>query len=598
MTLLLTPNFARALRVAVVAAVALALLLLSACAGRAASNPVQTENDFPGSPGWLLQGATGHAIEVYASETSVLPGGSVSLHVSTSPAALYRILVFRLGWYGGAGARRVACVPGCTTDEPGVPLSPPPPGPDGAVRAGWPVTTTVAFGSGWASGYYLIEALLTTGPQAGRVATTYVIEREPPGRAAAILVRVPVNTWQAYNGWGGFSLYNFSTTAPGSDRAHHVSFDRPYDWTLPGAQGPLQWELPLVRFLEREGYDVSYQTDVDTHRDPGSLLQHKLVISAGHGEYWTRQERDALDAARDRGLNLAFMGANMGYWQIRYEDAERTIVGYKSTYDPNPDPSAKTAMFRELQPPRYECELLGVQHAGGALNWGVSDYVVPPAAANDRWFANTGFTASSTLRGLVSVEADSIPPGQTAASSCGHALTVFFQHDAGSVWKGNADAVRYTALSGSEVFSAGSLQFVWGIDDFSPDGLGHGLVDPRLQQFMRNVLTEMTVPPSAPPVSAPPSSAPPPSVSPSSAPPPSVPPSSVPPQLSRIKPRRVRKATRAPVRIQSSVEGEQSALPSGVTAGASTASGVRRRGHPFPQGAASRISRTPFRASD
>jgi hypothetical protein len=406
MTSLLTPSSARALRAAVIA---LALLPLSVGAGRAAGNPVQTENGLPGSPGWLLKAATGPAIEVYASETSVLPGESVSLHVSTSPAALYRILVFRLGWYGGAGARRVACVPGCTTDEPGIPRSPQPPGTTGAVRAGWPVTDAVAFGSDWTSGYYLIEAMLTTGPQAGRVATTYVIGREPPGRAAAVVVQVPVNTWQAYNGWGGSSLYNFSSAA-GSDRAHHVSFDRPYDWTLPGAQGPLHWELPLVRFLEREGEDVSYQTDVDTHRDPGSLLRHRLVITAGHGEYWTRQERDAMNGARDSGTNLAFMGANIGYWQIRYDDAERTIVAYKSTYDPNPDPSAKTAMFRELRPPLDECQLLGVQHAGGLLTWGASDYVVPPAAADDRWFASTGLTAASTLRGLVSVEADSIPP--------------------------------------------------------------------------------------------------------------------------------------------------------------------------------------------
>lgn len=496
-------------RVLRAALVALALLPLSAGAVRAASNPVQAENGLPGTPGWLLQGATGRAIEVYASETSVLPGGSVSLHVSTSPAALYRILVFRLGWYDGAGARQVACIPGCTAAEQGVSLSPQPPGPDGVVRAGWPVTDTVAFGSGWASGYYLVEALLTTGPQAGRVATTYVIERDLPGRPAAILVQVPVNTWQAYNGWGGWSLYNFSTTATGSDRAHHVSFDRPYDWTLSGAQGPLQWELPLVRFLEREGYDVSYQTDVDTHRDPGSLLRHKLVVVAGHGEYWTRQQRDAFDAARDHRVSLAFLGANIGYWQIRYEAAERTVVAYKSTYDPNPDPSAKTAMFRELQPPLYECELLGVQHAGGTLTWGASDYVLPPAAASDRWFQHTGLTASSTLRGLVSVEADSIPPGATAASSCGHAVTVLFHHEAGSAWSGNADAVRYSAPSGSEVFSAGSLQFVWGLDDFSPDGGVRGLVDPRLQQFVRNAFAEMTALPGVPPPGAPPLSAPP-----------------------------------------------------------------------------------------
>ncbi len=585
---LLTPTFARALRVAVIA---LALLPLSAGAGRAAGNPVQTENGLPGSPGWLLPAATGPAVEVYASETSVLPGESVSLHVSTNPAAGYRILVYRLGWYGGAGARQVACVPGCTTDKPGIPHGPQPPGPDGAIRAGWPVTDTFTVGSDWTSGYYLVEAQLTTGPQAGRVATTYVIGREPPGRAAATIVQVPVNTWQAYNGWGGSSLYNFSS-AGGSDPAHRVSFDRPYDWTLPGAQGPLHWELPLVRFLEREGNDVSYQTDVDTHRDPGSLSRYRLVITAGHGEYWTRQERDAQDGARDRGTNLAFLAANIGYWQIRYEDGERTIVAYKSTDDPNPDPSAKTAMFRELQPLRYECELLGVQHAGGLLNWGTSDYVVPAAMAGDRWFANTGLTAASTLRGLVSVEADSIPPGATAAWSCGHAVTVVFHHEAGSAWAGNADAVRYTAPSGSEVFSAGSLQFVWGIDDFSPDGLGHGLVDPRLQQFMRNALSELTEPPNVLPprvaASAPPSA-------PSGAPPGAAP--TVPPRSARITPRSVQAAVRTPGPAQRDTEGAEPAERSAVPAGIRATPRVRPGRRPFRPGSRGPTPRAPSRAS-
>ena len=203
--------------------------------------------------------------------------------------------------------------------------------------------------------------------ESGQAWTTYVILREPPAHHSMILVQVPVNTWQAYNGRGGMSLYEFDYAH--GQRANHVSFDRPYAWKLQGGQSPLVWEIQTVRFLERLGYDVSYQTDVDTHRDPGSLLRHRLVLVNGHDEYWTKQIFDAFDAARDRGTNLAFMGANVAYLQVRYEDGERTIVAYKSFSDPIADPALKTVRFRELAPPRYECSLIGIQHLGAVLDW-------------------------------------------------------------------------------------------------------------------------------------------------------------------------------------------------------------------------------------
>ena len=143
-----------------------------------------------------------------------------------------------------------------------------------------------------------------------------LILREPPAHHSTILVQVPVNTWQAYNAWGGRSLYDFDYAGP---RANHVSFDRPYAWK-PGGQSPLGWELPIVRFLEREGYDVSYQTDVDTDRDPGSLLRHRLVIVAATTSTGRSTMRDAFEMRAHRGTNLAFMGANIAYWQVRYED--------------------------------------------------------------------------------------------------------------------------------------------------------------------------------------------------------------------------------------------------------------------------------------
>jgi hypothetical protein len=131
------------------------------------------------------------------------------------------------------------------------------------------------------------------------------------------------------------------------------------------------------------------------------------------------------------------MGANAAYWQVRIEDVGRTIVAYKSMYDPNPDPALKTAMFRELIPPRYECELIGIQHQGARLYWQAGDYTVQAAAVRDLWMRGTGFTPGSVIRGVVSIETDTIPGNQTAASSCGHPLTVFFHRELGGDKDGN-----------------------------------------------------------------------------------------------------------------------------------------------------------------
>jgi hypothetical protein len=308
---------------------------------------------------------------------------------------------------------------------------------------------------------------------------------------SAILVQVPVNTWQAYNAWGGKSLYPFSSLD--GRQAIRVSFDRPYAWFLPGGQRPLGWEMPLVGFLERQGYDVSYQSDVWTSSHPRSLLHHHLDVVAGHDEYWTKSMRDAWDAARDAGVNLAFMGANAAYWQVLLQDGGRTIFTYKSSSDPEPDPALKTAMFRELVPPRYECALIGIQHQGAVLNWKPGDYVVQPGAFATGWTRGTGLRSGATVRGIVSVESDTIPGNQTAASSCGNALTVLFHRQRGGDKDGNADATVYTAPSGARVFASGSHQFSWALSDFpSVPDQGHGFSDVRLQRFMTNAFDDLS----------------------------------------------------------------------------------------------------------
>ena len=194
-------------------------------------NPIAAENALAGTPGWLGRPAIGTAIEVYASSTDVVPGDTLDVHVSTSPAAQYRLLVYRLGWYGGVGARLVACVPSCSGEMPGRAEPAPAPDSTGYVNAGWPASAHVPIDAGWPSGYYLVRAELESGPQSGDSATTYVVVRAPHS-TSRMLLQVPVNTWQAYNGWGGKSLYPFSS-ADGR-QAIRVSFDRPFAWTLPG----------------------------------------------------------------------------------------------------------------------------------------------------------------------------------------------------------------------------------------------------------------------------------------------------------------------------------------------------------------------------
>src|SRR5262245_52614900 len=188
----------------------------AALVARAADNPVVIENRRPGTTAWQGHEEEGNAIEGYASEVSVLPGESIHLHVSTDPGAAYEVQVYRLGWYGGPGGRLVA-----VTRNDGVPQ----PQTADEKGASWPVTDTVPIPADAVSGYFLVRMVLLEGKDAGRAAQTIVVVRAPPDRHAQMLVQVPVNTWQAYNGWGGHSLYD-STSSLG--RANRVSFLRPY----------------------------------------------------------------------------------------------------------------------------------------------------------------------------------------------------------------------------------------------------------------------------------------------------------------------------------------------------------------------------------
>ena len=458
------------------AALSIALLTpLGASTGTHAS-PVppslSAERALRGTMAWQPLEATAplHAIEGYASQTSVAPGQTLQLHVSTRPAAKYQVQIFRLGWYGGQGGRLVTCAPACSArtkaGRPGQLVAPNPT--TGMVRVRWSVTDKIRIPSNWASGYYIAKLVLDQKgpwPSLGRSAVVpFILRRPQQARASTVLVVSSTNTEQAYNNWGGKSLYASGST--GGVKATHVSFDRPYATQL------YFFEADLMRFLEESKLDVSYVTDVDIHARPQELLRHKLVLVNGHDEYWSRRMFDAYERARDRGVNLAFFGGNIGDWQVRFEDGNRTMVGYKSAAaDPHPDPLEQTDRFEVLVPPRPQCRVIGTQFSD-KVGVQIDRFRINPAAASDPWFKGTGFKGGDVFSSRsfeIDVEA---PPGCVVGR-----MTTFFTAASNTRY---APAVRYIAPSGAVVFGAGSY------------ALSTGMTQPRLRRFVLNAITSMS----------------------------------------------------------------------------------------------------------
>src|SRR2546430_1208239 len=314
---------------------------------------VAQENARRGDANWARGAWSQASVEGYASLLSVSPGGQLSFHVSMRPLGRYRVEIERLGWYAGQGGPLLACIPTCKGDQGGSQHGVPKPATaTGFLERRWPVTARFKVPRGWVSGYYLARLVRTDGTQAGESGRVPFIVRPPAWARPRILVVVPVNTWEAYNAWGGKNLYYNSSS--GHHPATHVSFNRPFL----GRGVIFLYEYQLVRFLERQGYDVGYVTDLDVDRDPSLLRRARMVIVAGHGEYWSATERLALEAAANHGVNVIFTGANNGYWLMRYERGRHVMVAYKRLHDPTHDPRLWTKKFRHLMPPHPECRLL------------------------------------------------------------------------------------------------------------------------------------------------------------------------------------------------------------------------------------------------
>ena len=480
----------------------LAFLVLALGTARAQTNPIVIENQQPGSAAWDLDTSkvgtdTVGQIKGYASAASINKGENITFYVSTNPAQTYTIDVYRVGWYQGLGGRLMQHIgPLNGVTQPTCPMD----ATTGMIECRWAPAYTLATQTSWTSGIYLC---ILTNAQGYQNYIIFVVRDD--SRIAALLYQSPVATNQAYNdypddGKTGKSLYDFNSygavlAATGYKSAAKVSFDRPYqDTGIDEGFRSDYGEVNFIRWMEASGYDVSYTTDVDTHANGSILLNYKGILSMGHDEYWSKPMYDAVNAARDAGVNLGFFGADAVSWQIRFESSStgvpnRVIVCYRDVnLDPITDLTLKTINWRDPVLNRPEQVLMGIQYNDNSSppqngQGFFPSYVV--TNSGDWVYAGTGLTDGTAVKGLVGYEADRYDNTYPSPNAVSGTYFLLSHSPWGTGQYQYSNSSVYQAPSGAWVFSTGTMNWNWALDLY---GHGYNLVDPRIQQTTANIL--------------------------------------------------------------------------------------------------------------
>jgi hypothetical protein len=485
------------------------------------------ENAKTGNPPseWDISGGGSANIQGYATQMSVNKGETVDFKVITDSPD-YRLDVYRTGYYGGLGARKI------TTLQPSaaLPQTQPPCLTDPTVAlvdcGNWAVSASWAVPADAVSGVYIAK-LVREDATAGSNQIFFVV-RDDNG-FSDILLQTSDATWQAYNKYGGSSLYSSTVSPP---RANKVSYNRPFTTRCCSCcDGSVEsWffdsEYPMIRWIEANGYDVSYTTNVDTTIRPAEILEHRIFTSSGHDEYWSNEMRDNVEAARDSGVNLTFFSGNEVFWKTRWESALgtgtpfRTLVCYKETLaNAKIDPSPQwTGSWRDprFSPPsnggRPENTLTGTSFQVNGL---VNDSMdVPYNFAKLRLWRSTSVATLSPGQtatfqaGILGYEWDRAPddifaqPGLIRMSETTRAVIGKYLIDSnyGSTY-GSGNATHHLTLykhgGNALVFGAGTTQWAWLLDATHDRGAGV-VPDVRIQQATVNLFADMGVQPGTP----------------------------------------------------------------------------------------------------
>ncbi len=504
-------------------------------------NPIVCENSLPGDPpsDWEVTGAGDSSIQGFATQMGVNVGQTEYFKIST-PSTAYHIDILRLGYYGGDGARLIA-----SDIKPSVSLPQTQPACDTSsstgeidcgnwgVSASWTVPTTAV------SGLYIAHLVRDDSKDHGGDSQILFVVRNDASHSD-ILVQTSDETWEAYNDYGGNSLYTCTVDCPPGNplaykAAYAVSYNRPFDGALTtddGASDPYYSEYQMIRFLEENGYDVSYTNESNVDSNGALLKNHKVFISSGHDEYWSAAQRSNVQSALAAGVNLAFFSGNEVFWKTRWgssidgsNTAYRTLITYKETHFNAPtDPEDPTTWTGAWADPRFSPPADGGVPANALtgqqflVNSGSSDITVPSQYSKLRFWRNTAvakLTSGQTLtlapgNNMLGYEWDQDedngfrPTGEFDMSSTTLSGVQAFT-DYGSLLNDNATATHhltlYRAPSGALVFGAGTVQWSWGLDDTNAWGSAGppfgSKPDPTVQQATVNLFADMGAQPAS-----------------------------------------------------------------------------------------------------
>ncbi|MET3332220.1 MULTISPECIES: DUF4082 domain-containing protein [Bradyrhizobium] len=485
------------------------------------TNPTVLENQKPGTPRsvWEIQpGDNSTLTQGFATAISTNVGGTVQFKINNLTGnPNYHVDVYRLGYYGGDGARLVTSLQhqaGAAVVQPAALRDPS----TGLVDAGnWSVTDSWSVPTDAASGVYIANVI--NGTEIFQI--PFIIRND--ASHSDIVLQTSDEDWQAYNGWGGANLY-FGNGPGVNGSAYAVSYNRPLvtrDGTgtfSEGGDSPFTAEIAAIYWLEQNGYDVSYISGIDAATNGSLLLNHKVFMDAGHDEYWTEAQRANVEAAAHAGVNLAFLTANEIFWKTRLAPsidgsgtANRTLISYKDTHaNALIDPSGQAT--GNYSDPRFGAplpsnELTGTLFAVNAFRY--DTITIPYSMTQLRFWRNTAVAqtspgqTASLVPGLLGVEWDVAPDngfrpaGLVSVSSSTVNVDGKYLLDYGNTF-GAGTATHNLVLhrdpvSGALIFSAGSINWPWALAS-DHDGPATP-VDPNVQQAMVNLFADMGVQP-------------------------------------------------------------------------------------------------------
>ncbi|MFN7565062.1 MAG: N,N-dimethylformamidase beta subunit family domain-containing protein, partial [Prosthecobacter sp.] len=454
-----------------------------------------------GSTDWQLtrmrldgSGYRSTVIEGYCSRQSVKAGEVLDVFVSTKPAAQFKFEIFRTGFYGGRGARKLAELgpfEGKEQPTPGI-------GEKRLRECQWEKCTSITIPADWVSGVYL--GRLTTLPPTPDEPywQSYVVFIVTDDRKADILLQCSDNTWQAYNKWpDDYSLYTDPKGNQGS--TSDVSFDRPYAkyaqiYENPQSVGSGEWlcfEFPLAYWLEEQGYDVSYCSNADMIT-PDRGLKCKAFISVGHDEYWDIRQHDSVAKMRDEGVNLLFLSGNSVCWVTPFSPNASGVPNrrifrggpYGGDYTYAVDREKKYGPYPHRGPD--EGYLMGVRNIS-PVNGGGDWTCVKP----EHWiFEGTGMNTGDSIPGMIGWEYHGDPPKDLPGLEILAAGTAFQGGRNPQQWQ----AVIFDGPKGNFIFNASTIWWAQGMSKppghmpvWSHYSRPHG-ADKRVQRITANLL--------------------------------------------------------------------------------------------------------------